>query len=69
MEKGLPRVKAYDLVQDISLKVVNQGLDFKTQIFKDRRIRKYLTTKELEEIINPYEHLKRIDKIYKRIFA
>ncbi|MBU2436826.1 MAG: hypothetical protein KKE55_03925, partial [Candidatus Omnitrophica bacterium] len=34
---------------------------------KDRQIRKYLSKEELDEIFNPYEYLKNIDKIYKRV--
>ncbi len=68
MEKGLKRMKAYDLVQDVSLKVINKNSNFKEEIYKDKRIRKYLNEEELEEIFNPYTYLKNIDLIYKRVF-
>jgi adenylosuccinate lyase len=68
MEKGLSRPQAYDLVQGVSLNVINKGSDFKTELSQDRRMRKYLTKAELDEIFNPYAYLVNIDKIYKRVF-
>ncbi|MBU0897164.1 MAG: adenylosuccinate lyase [Candidatus Omnitrophica bacterium] len=67
MGKGLSRMKAYDYVQDVSLKVINENSNFKEESRKDRQIRKYLSKEELDEIFNPYEYLKNIDKIYKRV--
>lgn len=69
MEKGIERIKAYDLVQAIALKVINNNTDFETEVRRDRRIRKYLTLNELREVFNPYKHLNNIDKIYKRVFG
>ncbi len=67
MDKGLERLKAYNIIQDISLKVINNNSDFKKEARKDKHLRKYLTEKELEDIFVPYNYLKNIDKIYKRI--
>ena len=69
MEKGLKRVEAYDLVQDISLKVINKESDFKTEVFKNKKIKSLLSSSELEEIFNPYLYLKNIDSIYQRVFG
>jgi len=66
MDKGLSRIKAYDLVQDISLKAINKNSNFKEETYKDKRIRRYFTQEELDNMFNPYEYLKNIDKIYKR---
>lgn len=66
MQKGIPRIKAYDLVQKIALDVLNRKSDFKSEVCASPAIRKYLSRKELEEIFNPYEYLKNIDKIYKK---
>ena len=67
MEKGLSRMKAYDLVQDISLRVINQNTNFKDVVYKDVKMKRWFTQKELEDIFNPYEYLKNIDTIYKRV--
>ncbi len=67
MDKGLKRLKAYNIIQDISLKVINNNSNFKEEAEKDKRLQKYLTKKELEEVFVPYSYLRNIDKIYKRI--
>ncbi|MFA5008559.1 MAG: adenylosuccinate lyase, partial [Candidatus Omnitrophota bacterium] len=66
MEKGLARMSAYDIVQRISLDVINNNSNFREEVSKDKEINKYLTKKETEEIFNPYTYLNNIDKIYKR---
>ncbi|MCM8774143.1 MAG: hypothetical protein NC820_05355 [Candidatus Omnitrophica bacterium] len=67
MEKGLERMKAYDLIQEISLKVINNDSNFKDEVYKSKVIKQYVEDKELEEIFNPYDYLKNIDSIYKRV--
>ena len=67
MSKGLSRMKAYDCVQDISLKVINKNSTFKQEVSKDVGIKKYLTKQEVDKVFNPYTHLTNIDKIYKRV--
>ncbi|MCP4653109.1 MAG: adenylosuccinate lyase [Candidatus Omnitrophica bacterium] len=67
MERGLDRIRAYDMVQSVSLKVINNNSTFQKEVLKDAKIGKYLKKKEIEEIFNPYTYLKNIDKIYKRL--
>jgi adenylosuccinate lyase len=67
MDKGLPRMKAYDYIQDISLKVINNNSSFREEVFKDSRIKKYLKKEEIDRIFNPYAYLANIDKIYQRV--
>jgi len=67
MDKGLPRIRAYDIVQGIALKVINKDSSFKKESFSNAKVKKLLTKNELEEIFNPYAYLANIDKIYKRV--
>lgn len=67
MSKGVTRMAAYDIVQRLSLNVINRNSFFKEEVVADAQISKYLTKKELEDIFNPYSYLKNIDKIYKRV--
>ncbi|MBN2483389.1 MAG: adenylosuccinate lyase [Candidatus Omnitrophica bacterium] len=69
MQKGVSRMQAYDLVQSISLKVINDHSDFKKEIMADSRIKKYCSKQELEDIFDPYEYLANIEKIYKRVLG
>ncbi|MCF7870505.1 MAG: adenylosuccinate lyase [Candidatus Omnitrophica bacterium] len=66
MKKGLPRMDAYDLIQNISLEVINNNSNFKEEIFKNKRIKNILDEKILNKIFDPYSYLSNIDKIYKR---
>lgn len=66
MEKGLARMQAYDLVQAVSLKVINKNSNFKEEVLKDKEIAKYFAKEEIEELFDPYLYLHNIDKIYKR---
>ncbi|MBN3039661.1 MAG: adenylosuccinate lyase [Candidatus Omnitrophica bacterium] len=66
MSKGLSRIEAYDIVQAISLQVINENSSFKEKALSSPKLKKYLTAKELEDIFNPYAYLANIDKIYKR---
>jgi adenylosuccinate lyase len=66
MDKGLARMSAYDIVQDISLGVINKGSDFRSEVSSDERIKKYLTQREIEDIFNPLTYLNNVDAIYQR---
>ena len=66
MDKGFSRIRAYDIVQGIALKVINKNSSFKKEAFSNAKIKKILTKPELEEIFNPYAYLSNVDKIYKR---
>jgi len=66
MDKGVSRMEGYDIVQSVSLKVINKNSNFKEEAIGDKKLKKFLTKKELEEIFNPYTYLVNIDKIYKR---
>ena len=66
-EVGLERLKAYDLVQKISLKVINNNSTFQQEALKDSQLSKYISNKKLKEIFHPLSYLRNIDKIYKRV--
>jgi adenylosuccinate lyase len=66
MEHGLGRIEAYDIVQAISLRVINNNSSFKEETIKDSRVRKYFSAKEIGDFFDPYIYLRNIGKIYKR---
>jgi adenylosuccinate lyase len=67
MDKGIDRMKAYDMAQEVSLRVINNNSDFQKEVSQDTSIGNYLSKKEIEDIFNPYTYLKNVDKIYKRM--
>lgn len=65
MKKGSSRMEAYDLVQEISLRVINNNSSFAEEACKNGTIKKTLG-KSLDKIFNSYSYLANVDKIYKR---
>ena len=58
MEKGVGRMPAYDMVQAASLRVIANGTDLHDEIYNDKKIARYLTKKEINEIFDPSTHRK-----------
>jgi len=69
IDKGLKREDAYDLVQRTAMKSWKAGVQFKKLLMKDEETKKYLTTKEIENIFDIEYYLKNVDYIFKRVFG
>jgi adenylosuccinate lyase len=67
MDKGLPRMKAYDLVQKAAMKSWKEGSDFKKDLIKDSVVLRYLPKKELDRIFDLDYYLRNINKIFRRV--
>jgi len=67
MQKGLDRKTAYDLVQRCAMKSWQENLDFQETLLKDKEVRKYLNTKELEKIFDLDYYLRNIDVVFRRL--
>ena len=65
--KGISRKEAYERIQKISFKSINEKEDFCRIAKNDDFIKKYLNDKELEKIFDIDELLKNIDRIFKNI--
>jgi adenylosuccinate lyase len=65
--KGVSRKEAYERIQKISFKSINEKEDFCRIAKNDDFIKKYLNDKELEKIFDIDELLKNIDRIFKNI--
>jgi len=68
VKKGLPRQRAYEIIQDCAMRVWQGEKDLKTQILSHKEIRDYLTPAEIEKIFDLKHCLRHIDKIFARIF-
>ena len=66
--KGLARDVAYRLVQRNAMRVWEKGGDFKAMLKKDKDVKKYLTGREIDKAFNLKNHLKNVDRIFKRVF-
>ncbi|MDY6309910.1 MAG: adenylosuccinate lyase [Cyanobacteriota bacterium] len=69
VEKGLTREDAYAIVQKDALDAFNNHGNFKKDVTSDKKVLKYLTEKDIEDVFNPHEFLKNIDKIYERVLG
>ena len=67
IKKGVTRMEAYDIVQEISLNSYEEGISFSKESMKNKKILKYMAEKEIEECFNLEYHMKQIDKVFKNI--
>jgi adenylosuccinate lyase len=68
VEKGLARDVAYRIVQRHAIKAQRDGGDFKRELLRDPKARRYLSSSEVEEIWNIKHTLKNVDLIFQRVF-
>jgi adenylosuccinate lyase len=66
--KGLSRETAYSYVQRNAMEVWKQGGDFKQRLQNDRDIRKYLSSREIDDCFDLSHTLKKVDYLFKRVF-
>ncbi len=69
IDKGLSRENAYDLIQPLAEKAMNQEVHFKTLLENDETISRYFTKQELEDIFKLDIYTKHVELIYKRVFS
>lgn len=67
--KGLSREEAYGLVQRVSLKAWEDGLDFKKLLSEDADIAKLLSVEEIENCFSLDPYLEKIDYIFDRVLS
>jgi adenylosuccinate lyase len=60
---------AYQIVQDNAMKAWNKNENFKDLIKNDKRVKKYLSRKEIEECFSLDYYLRNVDYIFKRVFG
>ena len=68
-QKATSKEEAYLIVQDNAMKAWNKNEDFKDLIKNDKRVKKYLSEKEIEECFRLDYYLRNVDYIFKRVFG
>ncbi|MFN3598613.1 MAG: adenylosuccinate lyase [Aquificaceae bacterium] len=66
MEKGLPRDKAYDIVQRCAMRSWQEDIPFERSLLEDEEVSQHITSQEIKEALDPKSFLKHIDTIYQR---
>jgi adenylosuccinate lyase len=68
-EKGMTREDAYAVVQNNAMKSWKTKTEFKKLLLKDRKVRKYISSKELTDIFDRKHYLSNINYLFKRVFS
>ena len=68
-DKGLSRVEAYALIQKNALEAHAEGLDFKTLLLEDARVREMMSREEIEAVFKPDRFLASVETIFNRVFT
>lgn len=63
VQKGMKKDKAYKLVQELSF---DKDEDFREEVLKHKLIQKYLTKKDLDEMLDLSYYTRNVKKIFKR---
>jgi adenylosuccinate lyase len=69
VQGGLPREKAYSLVQRNAMPVWKGKGDFLKLLSKDKEVRKVLSDKQLRACFNEKAHFQHVKTIFKRVFS
>ncbi|MFH1334936.1 MAG: adenylosuccinate lyase [Candidatus Zixiibacteriota bacterium] len=67
-QKVSSKEEAYRIVQENAMQAWAGNKNFKELIRNDKRVRKYLNTKEIEECFNLEYYLRNVDHIFRRVF-
>lgn len=67
VKKGLQRKAAYEIVQESSMAVWKEGVDFKTALDKNSELKKYMSSREIEKCFDIKHHTKYVDTIFKNV--
>ncbi len=68
VERGADKIEAYECVQKHAMDSWENEKDFKRLIEKDEFVLKFLSKEEIDECFNPAYYIRRMDKIFKRVF-
>ena len=68
-QKAPSKEEAYLIVQDNAMKAWNKNENFRDLIKNDKRVKKYLSEKEIEECFSLDYYLRNVDYIFKRVFG
>ncbi len=67
MKKGLPRPKAYDIVQKDAFESTSMDQDFKQVLLKDPKVKRYMSANEIEACFDIKYYLRNIPAIFKNL--
>ena len=69
LDAGLPRQKAYEMVQAPAMRSWDLRRSFKQEVLNDADIRSHLSLETLERLFDPCYYLRHVATIYARVFG
>lgn len=67
INKGFTRQEAYDIVQSAALRAQVENMPFLNAIAEDKKVRNYMSRKEIESYGDLDYHLKHVDYIFRKV--
>ncbi len=67
MQKGLVREEAYDTIQPLAMKALDEKRDYQEILKQDKKVSSLLTEKEIDDCFTLDYYMKNVDYIYKRV--
>ncbi len=67
MKKGLTRDAAYAIIQNCAMQVWQETSEFKEVLCRDRKVRKYLKTNDIEACFDIKYYIRHRDRIFKKV--
>lgn len=67
MKKGLTRDAAYEIIQRNAMQVWQEGSDFKDVLSRDRKVRRHLSSNEIDSCFNIKYYLRHTDRIFRKL--
>lgn len=69
IDLGLPRQKAYEMVQAPAMRCWEGKRPFKNEVMADAKITRHLSQQALEEVFDPCYYLRYVSAIFERVFV
>lgn len=66
VKKGLDRKKAYEIVQEASMRAWREGIDFKAALARSLDLKKYMSGQEIDRCFDIGYHTRHVDKIFRK---
>jgi len=67
VKRGLTRIGAYDIVQEASLNMRKEDIDFEEALKQNKKVRKIMGPKAIEGCFDLNYHVRNVDKIFRRV--
>jgi adenylosuccinate lyase len=67
MKKGLTREAAYEIIQSCAMQVWQETSDFKDILNRDRKVRKYLTSAQIDACFDIKYYTRHTERIFKKV--